>query len=908
MFGAGGRWGHSSTSPSKDGRPISTAGRRKFASSQDDRTATLRISEPTSADVGAYRCTILHEGRETSSEARVAVRPRPARKEEEAVDQLEQRRRQEEVEEETPRRARKRPVEEADEIEPLRFLHELRDDSIHVGDSATLSVAYSSPSAPDLEWYRNGVRVIALPARFRIESDAGRATLTIENASLDCAGEWELVARTPAGEFRSKCALKVEERRSALPPARRPIEDDVDEREGRQKRRKQDEEMNVQSTTKRKIADESERDVHSPMSRRERKESETGALAKRPRTRREDEEVEEGSDPPAFHHVLSDLEARAGERVVLSVTSTTSPQPAVQWLRNGVPIERTDADYVVRSDCGRYELEILFCRKQDDAEWTAVGTNRFGRCESACRLRILDRVREEAPHFGFELQDLQCRAGAMLVLEASVRGRPDPTISWWLNGRQLVHGSEFRMIGDGRLQSLSVLDATAAHSGRYEIRAENALGAAVSSCTVTVNDPTHDPFAVNETRAPVVRLPLWPIRELPEGSEIQLVCTISGSPTPRIEWRKDDMPIFFANFRYDNGVATLIIDRAERWHSGVYSCTAANQFGSCRSTGVLYVQPSVESKTGPPRIEEPLTNVTLVAGRELTLECRASGTPMPTITWYKDGIKMLPDRRLLLYTDRRGVARLNLMECRPEDSGEYGVEASSPFGSDFTHALVKVVAPIEEEERRKAAASAPVIVRHLRDSNVHRGNRELLECEVRSSTTTTADFLHDGRQLAESRTLRTYFDGRLALIKIFDADPTHHNGEYEVVFSNRNGQTSSKATVVVEEAETEGFYSKMPVFSVPLRSVRLAAVGEAAEFRCVVEGSPAPQVHFLRNGKALTAEETEGVRIEAEGDEHVLRIAACTAEWVGAQITAAASNAFGLVHSNAEILLETNPE
>ncbi|KAI6213450.1 Immunoglobulin I-set domain protein [Aphelenchoides besseyi] len=858
----------------KDGRPISTAGRRKFASEIDaSGVAILRIRDPTNSDIGAYKCTIARDDVEQSSESQLNVRPRIANERldvNESTNVEDRQKRPVEEDEFVRRRSRKRLIEEDDEqIEPLRFLHKLHDDEVTTGDSATFSIAYHSAVVPEIEWYHNGNRVIGLPGRFRLSNDYGRSMFTIESTTVDCAGEWMVLARTPTGEFRSQCTLKVNERRSTTLPSK---PSSFEHRDDVAHKLVVDQKSDEESTADRKQQREVsaiEEDQSILLSKKKSDELEETQISKRSRVRREDKEIETGS-PPVFHHLLSDLNARVGERVVLSVTSTTTPEPTVSWMRNGTPIKRTDADYVVRSDC--------------------------------------DRTREEAPEFGFELHDVQCQVGSMLILEASVRSRPEASISWWKDGNEIAVGREFRMIGDGRIQSLSVLDALLVHSGEYEIRAENIHGMATSKCVVTVNDPVHDQFSVTETRAPVVRLPLTPIRELPEGSEVHLVCTIiSTSTTPRIEWLKDQLPINFpAVFRFHHGVAELIIERAECHHSGVFTVIASNAYGTCRSTGVLYVQPSTDTKTGPPKFVELLTNSTLVAGQELVLECQVSTNPLPTIKWWKDGFQILSDPRLLLYTDRRGVARLNLMDCKVSDSGEYSCEAISSFGRDFTHSQVKIVAEVEEEERRRIGGELPVIIRHLSDCYIHYGNQKILEAEIRSFTSTSIEFLYNGRPLAETRTLRTYFDGnRLALIKIFDAEHAH-SGEYEIVFTNRYGQASSRASVVVENPETEGYVPSMPVFVHPLQSVKLTAIGETVEFRCVVKGQPQPNVQFLQNGKAVTEENDGNVTITSNENEHLLRINSSTTSWIGSQITAAASNIFGLVHSNAEITIETD--
>lgn len=46
---------------------------------------------------------------------------------------------------------------------------------------------------------------------------------------------------------------------------------------------------------------------------------------------------------------------------------------------------------------------------------------------------------------------------------------------------------------------------------------------------------------------------------------------------------------------------------------------------------------------------------------------------------------------MLQYTDRKGIARLNIMNAMLDDAGEYTCEAVNAAGKDFTHCTVKVV-------------------------------------------------------------------------------------------------------------------------------------------------------------------------------------------------------------------------
>ena len=216
---------------------------------------------------------------------------------------------------------------------------------------------------------------------------------------------------------------------------------------------------------------------------------------------------------------------------------------------------------------------------------------------------------------------------------------------------------------------------------------------------------------------------------------------------------------------------------------------------------------------------------------------------------------------MLQYTDRKGVARLNIMNAMLDDAGEYTCEAVNAAGKDFTHCTVKVVGMlIIQGQTQKANTDmglartrltpsrgsrsrsgspmkslgeerAPVITRPLSDATVTEGNqqlltvsihvignRELLEVEVSGNPEPMIEWYHDGKLAAESRTLRTYFDGRVAFLKIYQAQ-SDHQGVYVCKVSNKLGAVECRATLVVESARESEHVPKMPAFVKKIQDV-----------------------------------------------------------------------------------------
>ncbi len=80
-----------------------------------------------------------------------------------------------------------------------------------------------------------------------------------------------------------------------------------------------------------------------------------------------------------------------------------------------------------------------------------------------------------------------------------------------------------------------------------------------------------------------------------------------------------------------------------------------------------------------PSAIQPIQNETIITeGSNLTLTCQASGTPHPTVSWFKpDGQRV--DRSQLLFTN---ISR--------NEAGEYTCEASNECGNASQTSMVDV--------------------------------------------------------------------------------------------------------------------------------------------------------------------------------------------------------------------------
>ncbi|XP_070201986.1 neural cell adhesion molecule 2-like isoform X3 [Littorina saxatilis] len=117
-----------------------------------------------------------------------------------------------------------------------------------------------------------------------------------------------------------------------------------------------------------------------------------------------------------------------------------------------------------------------------------------------------------------------------------------------------------------------------------------------------------------------------------EGDRLVMSCEASGTPRPTYMFRKNNQDLL----EQPNTDGNYIIEKVNRTDEGLYQCEATNKGGSDTSDVTLDVKI-------PPVIETPddQTKKTEQEGKEVRLQCRATGDPAPALTWQKKGSEII---------------------------------------------------------------------------------------------------------------------------------------------------------------------------------------------------------------------------------------------------------------------------
>lgn len=85
-----------------------------------------------------------------------------------------------------------------------------------------------------------------------------------------------------------------------------------------------------------------------------------------------------------------------------------------------------------------------------------------------------------------------------------------------------------------------------------------------------------------------------------------------------------------------------------------------------------------------------MQNLVIPEGKDAVLSCTCSGTPLPTVTWHKEGRVLTPDKEYRIDTNG-GHSRLYISAAVKADEGWYQCTAINSAGSTITRTKVTVL-------------------------------------------------------------------------------------------------------------------------------------------------------------------------------------------------------------------------
>ncbi|XP_073524336.1 roundabout homolog 2 isoform X16 [Phyllobates terribilis] len=365
----------------------------------------------------------------------------------------------------------------------------------------------------------------------------------------------------------------------------------------------------------------------------------------------------------------TDVVVAAGEPAILECQPPRGhPEPTIYWKKDKVRIDDKDERISIRGG----KLMISNTRKGDAGMYTCVGTNMVGERDSdPAELTVFERptfLRRPINQVVLEDEAVEFRC--------QVQGDPQPTVRWKKDDVDLPRG-RYDIKDD---YTLRIKKSASIDEGTYTCISENRVGKVEASATLTVRAP---PQFVVRPRDQIVA----------QARTVTFPCETKGNPQPAVFWQKEgSQNLLFPNQPQPNSrysvspTGDLTIANIQRSDAGYYICQALTVAGSILAKAQLEVT-DVLTDRPPPIILQGPTNQTLAVDGTAMLKCKATGDPMPVISWLKEGFNFMGRDTRLSILDK---GSLQIKSLKTTDSGTYTCVATSSSGETTWSSVLEV--------------------------------------------------------------------------------------------------------------------------------------------------------------------------------------------------------------------------
>ncbi|OUC40200.1 immunoglobulin I-set domain protein [Trichinella nativa] len=631
---------------------------------------------------------------------------------------------------------------------------------------------------------------------------------------------------------------------------------------------------------------------------------------------------------PQFVSQLENTAVNEGDfaKLECQLTPINDPNIRIEWYKNNAPVILGQR-FMSISDFGYVALVLLYALPVDTGEYTCVATNKFGSDKSVATIACAPQKRvitdsqmpqgksvasisrndemlhwadstdaqnrvNQAPAFTIAPTHIQAVEGQPARFSCAVTGMPQPKVSWFVNDKQAVNGSNYKLGYDG-MHYLTILKVRPQHAGEVHCVAKNSEGEVRTTTTLDV-------FRVQDFRShslkPAKREDDMDIARREEQWKQESLGKLKDAfeKAPKADLQK-----------------LMRIETDKQQPSPLESKELIDKFKKKKQDDFydkIYL--TEQSKVVPPsQFTETVTlRATPMLEKELPKEqkieyklrpaprTKATSDMQTQPAWYRSSRRHLTDEEEnALYhrlpeqqKEPEVFARdlVTLKSVKPNIAMETADEshmqleehklASTPSNksqqtwttnqdipsqqvtlkpSFVPRAMASQESGTFDVESRKDAAAAmlkrpskqpPSIIRPLQPCQVEAGRRVELSCEFAGSKPLTIVWLKDGKRISSSfefQTLETENTSKLIISKA----KHNHAGEYTVVIKNVAGEVKSSAGIVVGEKISKGFSPKF------IQEIADASViqGATLRFDARLAGKPIPQVVWLKDDKQI---------------------------------------------------------
>ncbi|KAG9353052.1 hypothetical protein JZ751_017628 [Albula glossodonta] len=539
-----------------------------------------------------------------------------------------------------------------------------------------------------------------------------------------------------------------------------------------------------------------------------------------------------------------------GNPVTLRCQVTTSPPHYYYWSReDGRPLS-SNAER--RSTQQSEELHFSSIQPSDAGVYICTGHNHHGTNKSRAEVVVTTGLSKPIEVIIEEPKAQSVTVGSTVIFICTAKSTsPAYTLVWTRRNNGKLPNRVMDFNGILTIQNVQPEDA-----GMYVCTGSNMF--AMDEGTAILYVPAAEGSQPVATISP-------PVLTIQQGQRAEFRCTVTGNPTPAIEWTGGQGNRITPSAIIRGGVLT--IPAVERSDEAEYFCKALNTHGEHTARAVLYVH-----SASLPHVQVSPQYLEIREGETMRLYCRAGGTPSPDLTWKKKGGQLPPQARV----ERTDIGTLLIPNIQASDTGTYLCVGTNSIGSSEAGVEVTVA-------RGDSISSAIMIQPSI--ASVQEGQTLDLSCIVPGNPPPSVTWQRVGRPLSFNHKV---LGSQLRILQASEDD----SGEY--ICQVEGGPNLKQASVSVSVTSSSSRL-QTPIISIEPHSTSVR-LGESTSFRCrIYSGAQPVRLEWkMANGRPLP----DNVKIGPDGS--VLTVARSHSRNQGTY-RCVASNPFGITQKAPKV-------
>ncbi|KAI4872326.1 hypothetical protein NFI96_027754 [Prochilodus magdalenae] len=382
---------------------------------------------------------------------------------------------------------------------------------------------------------------------------------------------------------------------------------------------------------------------------------------------------------PCFELILNDSAATLGQTEKLACKVTGNPKPVITWYRDGIAVKDDEHHIISEGNSGACYLVLPSVTVEDSGQYLCYAASPMGSASTPAKITVV-----VPPSFTGKLQNTLLVKGRDVQFQCSTGCVPLPTVRWFKDNKQLEDAKKYKIHNDVQTGVLVLVIKKAKETdlGLYECELLNEVGSAKCKAQLYSAPP--------------------PVTESPKGKP-----QVTSAPDPESEgWSSALVKNLFHMF-FQSGSSKQSVGASSETQAEAKQEIKKRQKGvpkeetSVESMETLFISETEDNEhPDPPVVQVSMENLCVSPGQPATLSAVITGQPIPEITWFKDGVELMPGEHTEMVQSGARCS-LTLLGVDVVDCGMYTCTATNSLGHASCHAQLTVDTGLEEFEEEQ---------------------------------------------------------------------------------------------------------------------------------------------------------------------------------------------------------------